>query len=96
MTVSFTEGVPAASVEAPVHEDLAVQNGSERLTRSQVVDRILQMNPTATVDFLASFSDDEVREYLDHLQFVAMPRGRNSRWVPRSGVSAVAMYDSPD
>ena len=64
------------------------------LTREQVVDRILSMNTTARTDFLGSFSDAALRDYLDHLQSATIPRGPHARWVRRNGTRAVAMADS--
>lgn len=70
------------------------ENAAERLTREQVVDRILSMNTTARTDFLGSFSDAALRDYLDHLQSATVPRGPQARWVRRAGTRAVAMAES--
>jgi len=53
---------------------------SSRLTREQVVDRIIQINPTATTEFLGAFQERELGKYLDHLVAASGPRGRHARW----------------
>ena len=66
------------------------------LTREQIVDRILSINVTAPIDFLASFSDRALGQYLEHLQVASMPRDRHSRWVRPSNARAVAMHETQD
>ena len=56
-----------------------------RLTREQVVDRILTINPTADADFLRPFTDDELRIYMLRLDASQEPRGRRAVWVRRDG-----------
>ncbi len=51
-----------------------------RLTREQVVDRIITLNPTASQDFLREFRDDALALYLEHLTATQEPRGRNACW----------------
>lgn len=53
---------------------------SSRLTREQVVDRIITINPTATAEFLDHFSEVSLGKYLDHLIAASGPRGPQSRW----------------
>ena len=55
------------------------------LTRSQIVDRILTMNPSATSDFLDRFDTPSLGAYLDHLTAASQPRGRLARWVRPAG-----------
>ncbi|MBO6514347.1 MAG: hypothetical protein JJ974_10320 [Phycisphaerales bacterium] len=50
------------------------------LTREQVVDEIISVNPSATADFLAQFDDTLLSKYLDHLRFTARPRCGKSAW----------------
>ncbi|MBC7771341.1 MAG: hypothetical protein H7210_02485 [Pyrinomonadaceae bacterium] len=75
-------------------EPCSPESAAERLTREQVVDRILSMNTTASTDFLGSFSDSALRDYLDHLQSATIPRGPQARWVRRPGTRAVVMSES--
>ncbi len=53
---------------------------STGLTREQVVDRIITINPTATKDFLDTFNASHLGGYLDHLVAAQRPRGPDSRW----------------
>lgn len=62
--------VPRAEPLESVSEDSSV-----RLTREQVVERIISLNATASVEFLAGFDDGELREYLEHLHIAQVPRG---------------------
>lgn len=64
--------------------------GSSRLSRSQIMDRILSMNPSATQAFLGRFSDSALGVYLDHLVSAGRPRGRDARW-ERPGDSPAIM-----
>jgi hypothetical protein len=57
-----------------------------RLTREQVVDRIVNLNPTASTDFLSRFGEGPLSEYLARLDRAKGPRGREARWV-RTGSS---------
>lgn len=38
------------------------------MTKRQIIDAILQINRTAKVDFLAGFSEQDLLEYLQHLE----------------------------
>ncbi len=40
------------------------------MTKRQIIDAILQFNRTAKVDFLAGFSEQDLMEYLQHLEAV--------------------------
>lgn len=79
-----------------VAQDAPVREGQGRImTRSQVVERIISINPTASVEFLARFQDRALRGYLEHLHAVQEPRGRaTARWV-RPADSPAIMSRSP-
>jgi hypothetical protein len=53
------------------------------LNRSQLVDRILEMNPSATPEFLRSFSEGSLAHYLEHLSIAGEP---TTPWI-RRGIS---------
>jgi hypothetical protein len=80
----------AASAAGRTSEPLESVSPSSRLTREQVVDRIITINPTATVDFLDRFTEHSLGMYLDHLLAASGPRGRQSRW-SRPGDSPAIM-----
>lgn len=73
------------------HSLLAPAPTPERLNRAQLVDRILNINPTATTEFLATFSEDSLSHYLDHLCIVDEPC---VPWVRRGMQPAVVQRES--
>lgn len=62
---------------------------SSRLTREQVVDRIISINPTASVEFLGAFDSRDLGSYLDHLVATRAPRGPKARWLRPSDSPAI-------
>ena len=52
-----------------------------RLTREQVVSRIMSLNPTAGADYLQRFGRAPLSDYLDRLSAAKSPRG--SAWISR-------------
>ena len=58
-----------------------------RLTREQVVDRIMTLNPTAKPDFLRGFQRGSLSDYLARLDTARSPRG--SGWVRRGNSPAI-------
>jgi hypothetical protein len=40
------------------------------MTKRQLIDEILELNPTAGPEFLCAFEPTELKEYLDHLHWV--------------------------
>lgn len=63
---------------------------SSRLTREQLLDRIMTLNPSATSEFLARFGDEDLDEYLRRLSRARGPRGRDEGWVRRSGEPGIS------
>lgn len=60
---------------------------STRLTREQVVDRIITINRSASSDFLQRFAEPELRHYLEHLTHT--DQRRNVPWVRRGETPAI-------
>ena len=52
----------------------------DRLTREQVIDEIIEINPSATADFLDDFRDPRLRLYLTRLRRSRQSRGRDAVW----------------
>lgn len=61
----------------------------DRLSGEQVIDRILELNPTASPAFLVQFDAEALRAYLEHLLSARQPRGERSRWVRPAGSRAI-------
>ncbi|MBX3355148.1 MAG: hypothetical protein KF724_05560 [Phycisphaeraceae bacterium] len=45
------------------------------LTKAQLIDSVIELNPGARREWLAQFAADALREYFERLQFAAGPRG---------------------
>ncbi len=72
---------------------------SPNLDLPQLVDRILEMNPTAGGNYLSGFGRDALSNYLDHLVATSTPRGRSATWVRRAetpGITARRARDARD
>ncbi len=72
------------AVDAP-----ACEAGARRLSREQVVDQILTINPSAGRGFLEQFGADGLGDYLDRLINASSPRGGESRFVRRGDTPAI-------
>lgn len=86
-------GMPSSedSVAAQVLDTI---EGSGRLSRGQVLTRILEMMPSASLDYLNRFSDRALRDYLDHVDTATDPKRRHVGWQRRTHAPAVAMRES--
>lgn len=84
-----------ASEPAAIHPRARVRRGDGILTREQVIDRILAINPTAAPDFLNRFGAEHLRLYLDHLVSAQQPRGRDARWVRPRETPAIVVSPLP-
>lgn len=69
---------------------------SSLLSRSQLIERIITHNPTASVEFLEGFSQTRLRNYLDHLISAQIPRGRMARWVRPGDTPGIVMAEPRD
>jgi len=61
----------------------------DHLTHAQAIERIIELNPTATPLFLSQFRAEELRSYLEHLLSAQSPRGREARWRRPEGTRAI-------
>ena len=85
--------VPSAPPEGAVtgeRQDAGSIPTHGRMTREQVVDRIIQFNPTATSDYLAAFEEMPLRLYLARLCELMGQRGKEARWVRPVGEPAIS------
>lgn len=93
MTTMLTQPAPLFSTAPAAQGEVA---SSVILTRAQVIDRIMSLNPTASPEFLEDFSERQLQVYLDHLVAAQMPRGRMARWVRPGDTPGIVMAESPD
>ena len=71
------------------------EHGVDRvLSKPQTIDAIIQINRSATKDFLDRFDTRSLKRYLDHLQLTQEPRGRCSVWI-REGESRAIVTRQP-
>lgn len=66
------------------------ERAAESAERSRLMSRILELNPTASPDFLSRFPVNELGQYLQHLLVAQQPRGRMARWVRPDNVPGIA------
>ncbi|MEM1185862.1 MAG: hypothetical protein AAGI53_12785 [Planctomycetota bacterium] len=79
----------AAERAARLHDtriEAVLEPTAEALTREQLIDRILFLNPTAAASFLDAFSESGLRDYLRRLQHAFAPRDRAAVWSRPEGV----------
>jgi len=63
------------------------------LTKAQLIDSVVELNPSVTREWLGQFSADEIRTYLTRLHFAEEPRGAASTWVRRPFMRAEPAVD---
>lgn len=66
----------------------------EGLSRLQVVERIMDLNHSATEAYLDTFSDRALTSYLAHLESAGQPRG--ARWVRPGDTPAIIVRETTD
>jgi hypothetical protein len=59
------------------------------MSKQQLIEAIREHNRSASDDFLVSFDETALTNYLNHLQFKTSPRGVNSRWIRTGETPAV-------
>lgn len=63
------------------------------LSKGQLIEQILMLNPGATLEFLADFSVNELSQYLNHLLWLQQPRTGGARWTRPGDSPAVVARD---
>jgi len=66
------------------------------MDKDRLISAIQELNPTARRTWLGSFPDDELKEYLSHLEFARGPRSASQFWAPagyRSGPAPTHRFD---
>lgn len=67
-----------------------------RLSREQVIDRIVSINTSATAAFLERFETPALHHYLEHLDVARGPRGRASAWQRPGDSPAILTFPDED
>lgn len=57
--------------------------------KQHIIEEIRDLNRSAAREWLAAFTDGQLRRYLDHLYTTLEPRGRASRWVRDGCIPAI-------
>ncbi|MBL9119818.1 MAG: hypothetical protein JNL80_07890 [Phycisphaerae bacterium] len=58
-------------------------------SKNELIDSIRQINRSADPQWLERFEDRALFDYLEHLQILMEPRGRQSIWRRRTEMGAV-------
>jgi hypothetical protein len=69
-------------------------SSQSRLTREQVLGRIIEINPTATRQFLDQFGKEALGRYLNHLEVASEPRSRRVAWDRPGDAPAIMCRES--
>lgn len=77
-----------AAVETPSPASLATT-----LSRSQLMERIGELNPTATSAFLARFNDSALGLYLEHLHAKLVDNDAKRPWRRPGDTPAILHFD---
>jgi hypothetical protein len=85
-----TTEVIAPPAPAPVNDAFESERNAETSERSRLMSQILELNPTASSDFLSRFPVKELGAYLQHLLVANQPRGRMARWIRPDNVPGIA------
>lgn len=63
-------------------------------SRPQIVSRIIELNPTSTVAYLASFTDKSLHQYLSRLNGLQTPRMGSKGWIRPTESPAIICRES--
>jgi hypothetical protein len=78
--------------ERLLHDQLE-ESPRRGMTRAQLMDRILELNPSATPQFLGEFSESSLAHYLEHLCVLEEP---TIPWVRRGIAPAIVRREPRD
>lgn len=75
---------------APRHDELP--DRAPGLNRTQLLERIMDLNTTASEEYLGSFSEGSLARYLAHLESAGSPRG--GRWERIAETPAIVVRET--
>lgn len=87
MTAASEDSMSDVFVMQPLEEP-------PRLSRAQVMTRIIELNPTASIEYLARFDDEALADYLAHIDTAIDPRRARVGWLRKDSVPAVAVRET--
>lgn len=96
MTAAADIAEDVSSLFEMATDSLAEPVTSTLLSRRQVIERIMTINPTAGVAFLEDFSEQALQTYLDHLTAAQLPRGRMARWIRPGDTPGIVVAEPRD
>ena len=82
----------AEAIPAPTRRTAERRFRLDCLSREQLVDEIIEMNPSASVAFLREFDDTGLRRYLARLRSTRLGRGRASVAERPAGTPAISAH----
>ncbi|HRJ50102.1 MAG: hypothetical protein KF787_10335 [Phycisphaeraceae bacterium] len=85
---------PTSTPGSPGLFDEADPGTQGELSRSQILDHIVAINPTASWILSEPFNRDQLWHYLRHLLNAQTPRGRASPWVRPADSPAILARES--
>lgn len=59
------------------------------MDKEHLIQAIRQRNPSAEPDFLISFNENALNQYLDHLHYMVRPRQERNLWVRSAETPAI-------
>ena len=63
--------------------------------RDLLIDRIVELNPSAEHEFLGRFEEAALERYASHLEAKLEPRGKASRWIRTNETPAGTAWRAP-
>ena len=89
--VQLISATPSTPIPfAPRRDELRDQ--APGLSRSQLLERIMDLNTTATEEYLDSFTEGSLARYLAHLESAGSPRG--GRWERTAETPAILVRET--
>lgn len=82
-----------AAIDQPAH-DMPAREAAPTW-REVLIDRIVELNPSADHEFLGGFEEPALEQYASHLESALTPRGRGSRWSRPNDSPAVMAWQAP-
>lgn len=84
MQLLFDQLKKRTTAPAPTREDRLLEcrwQDAEVLSQGQLIEHIMDINPSANLDFLSAFTASELNQYLNHLLWLEQPRTGEAVWI---------------